>query len=80
MRSREVVDATLYEDIGEIAGWSFEGTGVTYIRAGGAGGDIALIIDADTQPTGSLVRNLNIPGGAYVDVSGTIANAVLLFN
>ncbi len=80
MKSRVVADATLYEDIGKVAGWSIEGTGVTYIRDGAAGGDIVLIIDADTQPTGTLVRNLDVPLGAFVDVSGTATNAVLFYD
>jgi hypothetical protein len=80
MKSREVADATLYADIGALAGWSIEGTGVTYIRAGGVAGDIVLVIDADAQATGTFARNLNVPGGAYVDVSGTMANGVLYFD
>lgn len=80
MKSRVVADATLYEDIGEIAGWSIEGTGVTYVRNGGSGEDIVLIIDADTQPTATLSRNLDCHAGAYVDTSGTIANAVLFYD
>lgn len=80
MKSRVVADATLYDDIGKVAGWSIEGTGFTYIRDGSAGGDIVLIIDADTQPTGTLERNLDVPNGAYVDVAGTAVNAVLLYD
>lgn len=80
MKSREVAAATNYPDVGSLAGWSIDGTGITRLRAGAVGGEILAIIDADTQPTVVLSRNVPASTGVFVQVVGTLVNCVLYYD
>ena len=80
MKSREVVAATNYPDVGMLAGWSVDGTGIIRLRAGAVGGEILAIIDADVQPSVVLSRSVPASTGVFVQVVGALTNGVLYYD